>query len=97
VEHVLIGACLSNSCRSRTMRSILYFFHRSVVHGSLAIVCPPAEHCILTVDLFLSQLMYFGLLDFFKVIRSDVPDFPVYNWWCVFRVIQVCSFISSLD
>jgi hypothetical protein len=31
------------------------------------------------------------------LIRSDDPGILVYNLWCGFRVIQVCSFISSLD
>jgi hypothetical protein len=59
-------------------------------------MCPPAEHLIRTFDLLSGQLMQYGLLDLFKVLGSDGSGKPVYNWWCGFRKIQVCSFISSL-
>jgi hypothetical protein len=60
-------------------------------------MCPPAEHLMRTVDLLSRQLMQHGLLDLIKVLRSDGSGKPVYNWWCNFREIPVCFFISSLD
>jgi hypothetical protein len=37
------------------------------------------------------------MLDSIKAIISEGPDYFAYSLWCDFRVIQVCSFISSLD
>jgi hypothetical protein len=57
----------------------------------------PAEHLIGIIDLIGGRLMRRGLLDLLKVIRSEGSGYHVYNWWCGFRIILVCSFISSLD
>jgi hypothetical protein len=47
----------------------------------------PAEHLMGIIDLIGGRLMRRGLLDLLKVIRSEGSGYPVYNWWCGFRII----------